>query len=50
MRALRVTFQDYKSMFPELLQKDNSATIHQQNLQALATEIFKEKMIYDSKL
>ena len=42
-RALRVTYQDYKSMFFELLQKDDSVTIHQWNLQVLATEIFKAK-------
>ena len=38
MRALRVTYQDYISTFLELLQEDNSVTIHQRNLQVLATE------------
>ena len=42
-RALRVTYEDYKSMFLQLLQKENTVTIHQQNLRALATEIFKVK-------
>ena len=42
-RALRVAYQDYKSTFLELLQKDNSVTIHQRNLKALVTEIFKGK-------
>ena len=42
-RALRVTYQDYQSTFLQLLQKDNSVTIHQRNLQVLATEIFKAK-------
>ena len=42
-RALRVTYQDYKSTFLGLLQRDNSATIHQDNLQVLATEIFSAK-------
>ena len=42
-RALRITYKDYKSSFNELLQKDNAVTIHQRNLQALATEIFKIK-------
>ena len=41
--ALRVAYQDYKSMFLQLLQKDNSVTIHQRDLQVLATEIFKAK-------
>ena len=31
------------SLFLQLLQKDNSVTIHQQNLQVLASEIFKAK-------
>ena len=39
-RALRIT---YKDSFNELLQKDNAVTIHQKNLQAVATEIFKIK-------
>ena len=42
-RALRVTYQDYKSTFLQLLQKDSSVTIHQRNLQVLATEILKTK-------
>ena len=42
--ALRVTCQYYhQSTFLQLLQKDNSVTIHQRNLQVLATEIFKAK-------
>ena len=41
-RALRVTYQDYQSTFLKLLRKDNSVTIHQRNLQVLATEILKE--------
>ena len=42
-RALRITYQDYKSSFSELLHKDDTVTIHQRNLQTLATEIFKVK-------
>ena len=42
-RTLRVAYQDYKSTFLELLQRDNSITIHQRNLQVLATESFKAK-------
>ena len=37
-------------MFPELLQKDDSVTIRQPNLQVLATETVMQKMIYYSKL
>ena len=43
-RAFRVSYQKYKSTFLELLQKDNFVTIHQKNLQVLATEIFKAKI------
>ena len=36
-RKLRVTYQDYNFAFIEILQKINSLTIHQWNLQVLAT-------------
>ena len=39
--ALRVTYQDNMSTFQELLNKDNSVSIHHRNLQVLATEMFK---------
>ena len=42
-RALRLVYQDNSLPFAEPLEKDNSATIHQRNLQVLATEIFKLK-------
>ena len=42
-RALRVVYRDYYVTFAELLSKDKSVTIHQKNLQLLATEIFKTK-------
>ena len=42
-RALRVTYQDCKSVFLGLLQIDTSIMIHQRNLQVFATEIFKAK-------
>ena len=42
-RALRIIYRDYKATFSELLSKDKSVTIHQRNLQLLATEIFKTK-------
>ena len=40
-KALRITYQDHISTFQELLNKDNSVSIHYRNLQALATEMFK---------
>ena len=43
-RALRITYKDYNSTFQDLLEKDNSVTVHQRNLQVLATEIFKTRM------
>ena len=39
--ALRITFNDKSSTFQELLDKDNSVTIHRRNIRALATEIYK---------
>ena len=40
-RALRITYQDNTSSFQELLNKDNSVSIHHRHLQVLATEMFK---------
>ena len=42
-RALRIVYQDYASSFTELLENDNSTTIHNRNIQLLATELFKVK-------
>ena len=42
-RALRMVYQDYVSSFTELLEKDKSTTIHNRNIQLLATELFKVK-------
>ena len=42
-RALRIIYQDYASSFTELLEKDNSTTMHNRNIQLLATELFKIK-------
>ena len=40
-RALRLVYSDDKSSFQELLDIDNSVTIHNRNLRVLALEIFK---------
>ena len=40
-RALRIVYNYYNSSFESLLNEDNSFTIHQRNLQKLATEMFK---------
>ena len=49
-RALRVVYRDYNTTFSELLIKDKSVTIHQRNLQLLATEIFKTKNELNAKI
>ena len=40
-RALRIAYNDYRSDFNHLLEKDDSVTIHHKNIQALAIEINK---------
>ena len=42
-RVSRTIYQDYGSPFTELLQKDNSTTIRNRNIQLLATVLFKVK-------
>ena len=42
-RALRLVYNDKSSSFRELLERDNSVTIHERNIQVLLTEIFKVK-------
>ena len=42
-RALRIVYQDNASSFTELLEKYKSTTIHNRNIQLLATELFKVK-------
>ena len=49
-RTLRVVYRDYNATFSELLSKDKSVTIHQRNLQLLATEIFKTKNELNPKI
>ena len=42
-RALRIVYKDDDLTFQQLLEKDNSVTIHEKNLQKLATEMYKVK-------
>ena len=42
-RALRLVYNDKSSSFRELLERDNSVTIHERNILVLLTEIFKVK-------
>ena len=42
-RALRLVYKDNVSSFDQLLQRDKSFSIHNRNLQKLATEMFKVK-------
>ena len=42
-RALRILYQNKKSSFEKLLQKNKSVSVHMKNLQYLATVIFKFK-------
>ena len=40
-RCLRLIYNHKRSFFEDLLQKDNSVSIHHKNLQALAIEMFQ---------
>ena len=40
-RALRLVFDDYVSAFEELLEKDNSFTVHDFSIQRLCIELYK---------
>ena len=40
-RCLRIVYNDKKSSFNELLEKDGSVLIHLRNIQILATEMYK---------
>ena len=41
MKALRLVYGDYGSTFEELLEKDNSFTVHHYNIQTLCIELYK---------
>ena len=40
-RALRITYNDYDSSFPELFEMSNESTVHIRNIKVLMTEIYK---------
>ena len=40
-RALRIVYRDRNTSFNELLSRDGTVTIHEHNIQVLATEMFK---------
>ena len=42
-RTLRLVYNDQGSSFEQLLQRNNSFSIHDRNLQKLATEMYKVK-------
>ena len=42
-RCLRIIYSDKQSSFEALLEKDGSVSIHNRNIQILATEMFKIK-------
>ena len=42
-QAFRIVYSDYKSNFKELLERYHSFTIHERNIQHLATESYKVK-------
>ena len=42
-RALRIVYNDYKSNFKEIPERDDSFTIHERNIQYLAIEAYKVK-------
>ena len=42
-RCLRIIYNDKKSTFYKLLEKDGSVSIHKRNLRSLACEMFKPK-------
>ena len=48
--CLRIVYNDNKSSFQELLDKDNGATTHVKNVRALAVEMFKVSNNYSPSL
>ena len=40
-RALRILYKDYEASFEDLLERDDSETIHNRNIKTLAKEVYK---------
>ena len=49
-RSLRIVYEDNNSSFKELLKKGNSFTVHRTNIQSLAIELFKLKVILSNTI
>ena len=49
-RCLRIVYNDNKSSFQELLDKDQGVTIHVKNVRALGVEMFKVPNNYSTSL
>ena len=49
-RSLRIVYEDNNSSFKELLKKGNSFTVHHTNIQSLAIELFKLKVILSNTI
>ena len=49
-RSLRIVYNDYESSFQELLELDNSVSIHHRNICLLSIELFKVKNGFSNQI
>ena len=49
-RSLRIVYNDYESSFQELLELDNSVSIHHVNICLLVIELFKVKNVLSNQI
>ena len=49
-RALRIVYNDYKSTFENLLELDNSVSIHHRNIRLLSIELYKVKHNFSNQV
>ena len=47
-RCLRIIYSEKQSSFETLLEKDGSVSVHNRNLQILATEMYKIKNVHSA--